>query len=170
MATRSTGCWRIRSCKAVFHEECREAGLIGGPVDWNRELLRIRKTGGFPKRGKIKKVHVSDEELDAYDFAAEMGWRLANDKFHGPSLDEILCDPEKAAYFDRMAKRFAPGFEPANYRWAALRLRKASRDLVDEVKQYHFVFAKRDFTRFQTWNRFNPARLHGQAWHLSAAR
>ena len=74
----------------VFHEECREAGLIGGPVDWNRELLRFRKTGGFPKRGKIKKVHVADEELDAYDFAAEIAWRLANDKFHGPSLDEIL--------------------------------------------------------------------------------
>ena len=148
--------------QAVFHEECREAGLIGGPVDWNRELLRIRKTGGFPKRGKIKKVHVSDDELDAYDFAAEIAWRLTNDKFHGPSLDEILCDPEKAAYFDRMAKRFAPGFEPANYRWAALRLRKASRDLVDEVKQYHFVFAKRDFARFQTWNRFKPTRLDGQ--------
>jgi site-specific DNA-methyltransferase (adenine-specific) len=148
--------------QGVFHEECRESGLIGGPADWNRELLRIRKTGGFPKRGAIKKIHVSDEALDAYDFAAEMGWRLANDKFHGPSLDEILCDPEKATYFDRMAKRFAPGFEPPNYRWAALRLRKASRDLVDEVKQYHFVFSRRDFARFQAWNRFSPARLHGQ--------
>jgi site-specific DNA-methyltransferase (adenine-specific) len=148
--------------QAVFHEECREAGLIGSAVDWNRELLRIRKTGGFPKRGKIKKAHLSDEELDAYDFAAEIGWRFTNDKYHGPSLDEILCDPEKAAYFGRTAMRFAPGFEPANYRWAALRLRKASRDLVDEVKQYHFVFAKRDFTRFQTWSRFNPTRLNGQ--------
>ncbi len=148
--------------QAVFHEECREAGLIGGAVDWNRELLRIRKTGGFPKRGKINKVHISDEELEAYDFAAEIGWRFTNDKFHGPSLDEILCDPEKAAYFGRIAKRFAPGFEPVNYRWAALRLRKASRDLVDEVKQYHFVFAKRDFTRFQTWNRFGAKRLNGQ--------
>ncbi|MGD9634000.1 MAG: DNA methyltransferase [Pirellulales bacterium] len=148
--------------QAVFHEECREAGLIGTAVDWNRELLRIRKQGGFPKRGKIQKVHISDEELEAYDFAAEIGWRFTDDKFHGPSLDEVLCDPEKAAYFSRVAKRFAPGFEPANYRWAALRLRKASRDLVDEVKQYHFVFAKRDFSRFQTWSRFNPKRFVGQ--------
>jgi DNA modification methylase/predicted GIY-YIG superfamily endonuclease len=148
--------------QAVFHEECREAGLIGTALDWNRELLRIRKQGGFPKRGAIKKVHVTDEELDAYDFAAEIGWRMANDKFHGPSLDEILCDPEKAAYFGRLAKKFAPGFEPVNYRWAALRLRKASRDLVDEVKQYHFVFAKRDFTRFQSWNRFKASRFNGQ--------
>jgi len=147
----------------IFHEECREAGLIGGPVDWNRELLRIRKQGGFPKRGKINKVHILDEELEAYDFAAEIGWRFTNDKFHGPSLDEILCDPEKAAYFGRVAKRFAPGFEPVNYRWAALRLRKASRDLVDEVKQYHFVFAKRDFSRFQTWGRFNAKRYAGQS-------
>jgi DNA modification methylase/predicted GIY-YIG superfamily endonuclease len=147
----------------VFHEECRESGLIGGPVDWNRELLRIRKTGGFPKRGKVNKVHISDEDLAAYDFAAEIGWRFTNDKFRGPSLDEILCDPEKAAYFGRIAKRFAPDFEPVNYRWAALRLRKASRELVEEVKQYHFVFAKRDFTRFQTWNRFNPKRFNGQA-------
>jgi site-specific DNA-methyltransferase (adenine-specific) len=145
--------------QAVFHDQCREAGLIGGPADWNRELLRIRKTGGFPKRGKIKKVHLTDNELESFEFAAEIGWRMAHDKFQGPSLDEILCDPEKAEYFGRMAKRFAPGFEPVHYRWAALRLRKASRDLVEEVKQYHFVFAKRDFTRFQTINVRKLARL-----------
>jgi site-specific DNA-methyltransferase (adenine-specific) len=150
------------SLQAVFHEECRDAGLIGSAVDWNRELLRLRKTGDFPKRGKIKKVQVTDDELDAYDFAAEIGWRFTNDKFHGPSLDEILCDPEKAAYFSRVAGRFAPGFEPAQYRWAALRLRKASRDLVDEVKQYHFIFAKRDFARVQNWHRTDPARYQGQ--------
>jgi site-specific DNA-methyltransferase (adenine-specific) len=148
--------------QTVFRDRCREAGLIGGPADWNRELLRLRKTGSFPKRGTIKKVDLSDDELDAYDFAAEIGWRFTNDRFHGPSLDEVLCDPEKVAYFDRVAKRFAPGFEPPNYRWAALRLRKASRDLVDEVKQYHFVFAKRDFARFQAWDHFDPSRFAGQ--------
>ena len=30
------------------------------------------------------------------------------------------------------------------------------------MKQYHFVFAKRDFGRFQAWDRFDPARLAGQ--------
>jgi site-specific DNA-methyltransferase (adenine-specific) len=157
--------WLLASpeLQAPFHDACREAGLIGSPADWNRELLRIRKTGGFPKRGQVKKFHVSDEELDVYDFAAEIGWRFTNDKFHGPSLDEILCDPEKAAYFGRIAKRYAPGFAPAHYRWAALRLRKASRDLVDDVKQYHFVFVKRDFAKFPSWNRFNPSRFNGQS-------
>jgi site-specific DNA-methyltransferase (adenine-specific) len=145
-----------------FHASCREAGLLGGPADWNRELLRLRKAGAFPKRGEIKKVHISDDELDAYDFAAEIAWRLASDKFGGPSLDEILCDPEKAAYVDRAARRFAPGFESVQYRWAALRLRKASRQLVDDVKQYHFVFANRDFGRFQAWDDFDAERLAGR--------
>jgi site-specific DNA-methyltransferase (adenine-specific) len=156
--------WLLASprLQAAFHDGCREAGLIGGPADWNRELLRLRKTGGFPKRGKIKKASVTDEELEAYSFAAEIAWRLTTDKFGAPSLDEIFCDPDKAAYFDRAAKRFAPGFEPAQYRWAGLRLRKASRELVDDVKQYHFVFAKRDFSRYQTWNRFNASRFNAR--------
>jgi hypothetical protein len=68
----------------------------------------------------------------------------------------------KAAYFDRVANRAAPGFEPRQYRWAALRLRKASRELVNEVKQFHFVFAKRDFQRSLSWRGFKPKRLGGQ--------
>jgi site-specific DNA-methyltransferase (adenine-specific) len=149
--------------QTAFHHECREAGLMGGAADWNRELLRLRKTGGFPKRGAVKKVHVSDDELDAYEFAAEAAWRLASDKFGHPSLDEIFCDPEKAATFDRAAKRFAPSYEPVQYRWAALRLRKASRELVDDVKKYHFVFAKREFGRFHAWDHFRPDRFAGRA-------
>ena len=49
--------------QAAFHDACRETGLIGSPADWNRELLRFRKTGEFPKRGTIQKVHVADDEL-----------------------------------------------------------------------------------------------------------
>jgi hypothetical protein len=149
--------------QSAYYEACRETGLIGGPADWNRELLRIRKTGGFPNRGEIKSVQVPSAEMDGYEFASEIAWRLASDKFGGPSLDEIFCDPEKAGYFDRTAKRFAPGFDASRLRWAALRLRKASRNLVRDVKQYHFVFAKRDFARFQAWDRFDPSRLAGQS-------
>jgi site-specific DNA-methyltransferase (adenine-specific) len=145
-----------------FHTACREAGLIGGPTEWNRELMRLRKTGGFPKRGPIKKIQVSDDELETYSFAAEIAWRLTSDKFDDAALDEIFCDPEKATFFDRTAKRFAPGFTPSQYRWSALRLRKASRDLVDEARRYQFMFAKRDFARFQLWNRIKLSRYAGQ--------
>jgi site-specific DNA-methyltransferase (adenine-specific) len=148
--------------QTAFHEACQDSGLIGGPADWNRELLRVRKTGGFPKRGPVKKVQISDDELDAYSFAAEIAWRLTSEKHGWPSLDEIFCDPSKSANFDKTAKRFAGGFEAVQYRWAALRLRKASRELVDQVKQFHFVFAKREFNRFQAWPRVNPARFSGR--------
>jgi site-specific DNA-methyltransferase (adenine-specific) len=148
--------------QAAFHDACRDAGLIGGPDDWNRELLRVRKTGGFPKRGPIKKVHISDYELDAYSFAAEIAWRLTSEKHGWPSLDEIFCDPLKSAYFDKTARRFAGGFEAVQYRWAALRLRKTSRELVEQVKQFHFVFDKREFNRFQAWPRVNPDRFSGR--------
>jgi DNA modification methylase/predicted GIY-YIG superfamily endonuclease len=148
--------------QTAFHQACRDAGLIGSPADWNRELLRLRKTGTFPRRGEIKKVHILESELDAFAFAAEIAWRLVSDKFDGPSVDEILCDPAKAAFFDRVARRFAPGFEPSQYRWAALRLRKASREVLNDVKKFHFVFDKRDFTRVHAWNRFKSNRCAGQ--------
>jgi site-specific DNA-methyltransferase (adenine-specific) len=148
--------------QSTFHEACVEAGLIGGPADWNRELLRLRKTGGFPKRGQVKRIRIADEELETYSFAAEIAWRLTSDKFGHPSLDEILCDPVKAEFFDRTAKRFAPGFVPSQYRWAALHLRKASRELVDEAKKYHFMFTKRDFAKFQPWRRCKPSQLAGE--------
>ena len=41
------------------------------------------------------------------------------------SLDDVLCDPELAREFDDRAAAFAPGFRPLQYRWAALKLRKA---------------------------------------------
>jgi hypothetical protein len=148
--------------QAAYHDACREAGLIGSPADWNRELLRLRKTGGFPKRGQVKRIRISDEELQSYSFAAEAAWRLTNDKFDQPSLDEILCDPEKAEFFDATAKRFAPGFAASQYRWAALRLRKASRELVDEAKKYHFMFTNRDFAKFALWRSFKLSRLVGE--------
>ncbi|MCI0492817.1 MAG: site-specific DNA-methyltransferase, partial [Planctomycetes bacterium] len=48
----------------AYHEACREAGLIGSPADWNRELLRLRKSGGFPKEGKLKRIHFCAADMD----------------------------------------------------------------------------------------------------------
>ncbi len=136
-----------------FHKACHVSGLLGGPADWNRELLRFRKTGKLPKRGELKRRHLSAEEMDAYRDAAEIAWRVTSQKFAQASLDEIFCDPQKSQFFDRTAERYAPNFPPASIRWAALRLRKAGKMLAEEVKELHFVFATRDFSRFQNWNR-----------------
>ena len=43
------------------------------------------------------------------------------------SLDQIICDPDRAAEFDELAQRIAPGYSPIQYRWAALGLRKAKK-------------------------------------------
>jgi len=58
---------------------------------------------------------------------------MAKDKFPDVSLDEVFCDPVKASFFDRTAQTIRTGASSRfQYRWAALRLRKASRELVDE--------------------------------------
>jgi site-specific DNA-methyltransferase (adenine-specific) len=141
--------WLLASpdLQANFHDACHDAGLIGSPLDWNRRLLRLRKSGHFPKEGELKKIHFSAIEMDNYGFAAEIAWRLTTERFRDASLDEILCDPEKADFFDRTAKRFAAHYNAAGCRWAALRLRKASKELVHEMKQFHFVVGSRDFPR-----------------------
>lgn len=45
----------------------------------------------------------------------------------GVTLDDVICDPARAAEFDEFAARIAPGYAPLQYRWAALSLRKSRR-------------------------------------------
>jgi site-specific DNA-methyltransferase (adenine-specific) len=151
------------SLQVNFHDACRDAGLIGNPTDWNRELLRLRKSGAFPKRGEIKRIHFPSDEIDTYGFAAEIAWRLTSERFGGASLDEIYCDPEWARYFDRTAQRYAPGFSPVNYRWSALHLRKACKELVDDMKKFHFIFRTREFGRALNWQRCDFDRFMGKS-------
>jgi DNA modification methylase len=156
--------WLMVNAKlqSAFHDACRDAGLIGAPVDWNRELLRIRKSGAFPKRAKIRKITIPSEEMDDYRFAAEIAWRLTRDRFDGASLDEIFCNPEMSQFFDRSAYRHCPGFASEKLRWAALHLRKESKQLVKEMKKYQFMFRTRDFGRTLNWDRCDFERYLGQ--------
>ena len=43
------------------------------------------------------------------------------------SLDAVLCDPAQAKQFDKIAMSYRPGFQPFQYRWGALMLRKESK-------------------------------------------
>jgi hypothetical protein len=126
-------------------------------------LLRLRKSGCFPKSAEVKAIHFSEGDMEDYRFAAEIAWRLTCERYPGASLDEILCDPEKSVFFDRTAKRCALTYDPAGCRWAALRLRKASKDLVQEMKQFHFVVSTRDFPRRATkWHSCDIESLRGK--------
>ena len=155
--------WLLANPKrqAAFHNACRESGLIGSPADWNRELLRLRKTGEFPKRGPIQKVQIADDELNRYSFAAEIAWAWL------ATSSPALCSMKSSATRQRLLSSIASQSDwprvsnRPNIAGPCLRLRKASRELVDEVKRYHFVFAKRDFGRFHPWDNFDPSRYTG---------
>lgn len=152
--------------QSAFHKRCQEAGLMGRPGDWNRELLKLRKSGALARKddqphGWLKKVEFSAEERDAFAFAGEIAWAELARKFPGWSLDALLCSPGKAFLFDRTAARYVKGYSAAQLRWAALRLRKARHTLAGEAKQYHFVCRTRDFGRYQPWGRFRADRFYG---------
>ncbi|QDU54853.1 DNA methyltransferase [Aeoliella mucimassa] len=157
---------RLLACpdlQTQFHEACEAAGLMGSPEIWNHELVRLRKSGKLPKGPKTKVTPVKTEELDKYQFAAEIAWQQTTAKFGVESIDELLISPSFAEYFDKQAARFAPGFTPADYRWAALDFRKSRHTLAQEAKAYDYVFATRDFAAPRKLTVRNAEKLAGSA-------
>lgn len=108
---------------AAFVTHCRSLGLAADAATLNRALINLRKTGHL-RYLKSRRTSFPDE--DPYRFASEMAARFM-ERRDGVTLDDIICDPELASEFDRLAGSISPGFSPLEYRWAALNLRKASR-------------------------------------------
>jgi site-specific DNA-methyltransferase (adenine-specific) len=104
-------------------EACGELGLPGEARTWNQALFGLRKAGALAVMPTSQRTEFSWEECDAYLFASEIAWRQMTDR-GCDSLDTILCDPALAGEFDQIAGRWAPGYTPLQYRWAALKLRK----------------------------------------------
>ena len=63
--------------------------------------------------------------MDRFGFASEVAWRLMAIDYN-KTLDDILCSPQFAAEFDRLAAEFGPDetIQPIDYRRAALSVRK----------------------------------------------
>jgi DNA modification methylase len=123
---------------AAFLAACKREGAAGVPYEWNRELLKLRKAGRLPKV-EFRKGDLTRLDIDPYSFASEIAWRCLEAKRNLASLDEIFCNPESAAEFDKIASRYAPGYTPFEYRWAAFwlrkrtgKFRKESRELADK--------------------------------------
>ena len=112
---------------AKFAVACRAAGLAGDARTWNILLFRLRKAGQLANLETVRRTAVSWEDCDPFLFASEIALQMLLDEDRAESLDEILCDPLLAAEFDMIAARFAPGFKPLEYRWAALKLRKQAK-------------------------------------------
>jgi DNA modification methylase len=111
---------------ATLADECKRQGLPGDIRWWNRNLFRARKAGKLADVPTGRRTEISWEKCDSFLFASEIAWKQLLDRgFH--SLDEILCDPDTAAEFDRLAAALAPNFSSLQYRWGALKLRKESK-------------------------------------------
>lgn len=125
-----------------FIKECLKRGIGGNATVWNRLMLKLRKSKRLPKSER-RPPSVSSKELDRYGYASEVAWRLVSEEFRMSdclpvSLDDILCCPDMAAYFDQIAQLYGPQHFDVSclqYRRAALRIRKrdhAARKLAKE--------------------------------------
>ncbi len=103
-----------------FLRECQARGLVARAVALNQCLLNLRKGKDLPG---LKSKRVILKNQDAYRFASEIAVRFL-ERRDQVTLDEVLCDPIRAAEFDTIAADLAPGFTSFQYRWAALNLRK----------------------------------------------
>ncbi|MBI85983.1 MAG: site-specific DNA-methyltransferase [Planctomycetaceae bacterium] len=107
---------------ANFVNACQEKAIPGDAYAWNRLLLRIRKSGKLPKARQARS-RLTFSEMDPYSAASEVAMHLLSLDF-SLTFDEILCGPQTAVQFDHLAKEFATGYTPFQYRWAALSIRK----------------------------------------------
>ena len=116
---------------AAFVSACEQLGVVGDVRTWNTLLFRLRKRGTHSGIPTQRATAITWEDCDPYLFASEIALQTMLDDRLATSLDEILCDPELATEFDTRASRWAPGFTPLEYRWAALRLRKVAKSARD---------------------------------------
>ncbi len=118
---------------AALARECETMGLPGDVRWWNRNLFLARKAGKLAAIPTGRRTELSWEQCDSFLFASEIAWKKLFDRGL-QSLDEILCNPDTAAEFDREAAALAPGFSSLEYRWGALKLRKESKRAQDEAR------------------------------------
>jgi hypothetical protein len=107
---------------AAFADRCREFGISGALVDWNHALFRMRKAGKMSRVPTARRTDFDWNAADQFLFASEIA--LHEMHARGNSLDEVLCDTKLKQQFDEVARSFAPDFQPFDYRWGALRIRK----------------------------------------------
>lgn len=103
-----------------FLAACRRKDVTIASVDANLTLMNARKASDLKELHSIRTTILGQSE---FRFASEVAIRFL-ERRDGVSLDRVLCDPEKAREFDRIAGSICPGRLPLEYRWAALGLRK----------------------------------------------
>lgn len=106
---------------------CRALEVSGDLKSWNATLFRLRKAGKLTGVPTTARTELAWEECESYLPAAEAALALLLGHDSDESLDDLLCDPARAAEFDRLALRYGGRKKTFEYRWAALKLRKEAR-------------------------------------------
>jgi site-specific DNA-methyltransferase (adenine-specific) len=109
---------------AAFITECVKLGLKGAPYFWNRYLIELCEAGKLPTSNR-RPDPIHWEQVEQFSYASEIAWRLLAIDYH-KSLDDILCAPEFALEFDRLARLYAPAdaeVSSTELRMAALAIR-----------------------------------------------
>ena len=135
-----------------FVAACLKHGSGGNAFVWNRYLLQLRKSGKLP-RAEERPRPITSEQMDRFGFASEVAWRLLAIDYR-KTLDDILCSPEFAAEFDRLAAEFGPADETISsldFRRAAVSIRKRSHSARDTAAE-KFSHWMRKRTRLPTVN------------------
>lgn len=120
-----------------FIEMCTRLGLPGKVIDWNHQLMNLRKAGylkGLPRSTRTT-FPMEQKAFDRYKFACEIAIRRIVEDCE-TTLDHILCDPQLARGFDQYVLTMLPD-KPSSLqiRWFALRLRKLASSLSEESAQ-----------------------------------
>ena len=123
-----------KDLNAEFVRRCLKNGIGGNAYVWNHYLLRLRKSGKLPQSTRTPD-RITPQQMDQFGFASEVAWRLLAIDYC-KTLDEILCSPEFAAEFDRLAALFGPvdaEGSSLDYRRLAISIRKRSKKARDEA-------------------------------------
>lgn len=109
-----------------FYKACRRLGLRApqGQGAIFRRLLSMRKHKPTGLKILPTSQRSAIKDFDCLAHAAEFAMMQVR-YCMGATCDDILADPEAGKQFDELAKRISPGWEPVDYRLAALRIRKA---------------------------------------------
>jgi DNA modification methylase len=117
---------------------CTALKIPGDAKAWNAALFRLRKAGKLGSVPTTERTELAWEDCEQYLAPAEAALSLLLGRDHDESLDDVLCDPARAAEFDRLALRYGGRKKTFEYRWAALKLRKEARELrrrADELRR-----------------------------------
>ncbi len=144
----------------AFLSACQKKGVPGSVAQWNRSLLRIRKSKKLP-HGSVRTV-ITPEQFDRFLFASEIALECLTSQYQC-SLDDILCDPLLASNLDRIAMRYAPGYRSFEYRWAALRIRKMAHAIRDGAWKRRSANPAEKRASYKPWSEFDVSTVLGLA-------